>query len=82
MGQTVHYAPLGPRIVRCIIGNEPDLLVWMPKPGAKEIEARDGNEGDPDEGPPPLVDEDGLPAEPRSAIGLSGGNGACPQDGG
>eukprot|EP00974_Lingulodinium_polyedra_P105691 10231035-Lingulodinium_polyedra.AAC.1 len=65
-GQTVHYAPLGSRIVRCIIGNEPDLLVWMPKPGAKEVEARD-EDGSDDEGPPPLVDEDGLPAEPRPA---------------
>eukprot|EP00974_Lingulodinium_polyedra_P071416 6909230-Lingulodinium_polyedra.AAC.1 len=69
MGQAVHYAPLGPRIVRCIIGNEPDLLVWMPKPGAKEVEARDGDWDDPDEGPPPLVDEDGLWRNPAPQTG-------------
>eukprot|EP00974_Lingulodinium_polyedra_P065571 6340065-Lingulodinium_polyedra.AAC.1 len=36
IGQAIHYAHLGPQVVRRIIGDEPDLLVWMPKPGAKE----------------------------------------------
>eukprot|EP00974_Lingulodinium_polyedra_P087677 8500344-Lingulodinium_polyedra.AAC.1 len=34
----------------------------MPKPGAKETEAVPRDPDDPDDGPPPLVDEDGLPA--------------------
>eukprot|EP00974_Lingulodinium_polyedra_P045401 4353226-Lingulodinium_polyedra.AAC.1 len=54
----------------------------MPKPGAKEIEAVREDPGDPEEGPPPLVDEDGLPAPPSSGRGQRGNEGAGPVDGG
>eukprot|EP00974_Lingulodinium_polyedra_P092376 8950307-Lingulodinium_polyedra.AAC.1 len=54
LGQAIHDAPLGPRVIRRIIGDEPDLLVWMPKPGAKEIEAIPVDPDDPDDVPPPL----------------------------
>eukprot|EP00974_Lingulodinium_polyedra_P132374 11221483-Lingulodinium_polyedra.AAC.1 len=43
---------VGPRALRHSIGNEPDLLVWMPKPGSKELEAFPPDPDDPDDHPP------------------------------
>eukprot|EP00974_Lingulodinium_polyedra_P048168 4624066-Lingulodinium_polyedra.AAC.1 len=34
IAQAVMYAPWGTRIVNCIIGGEPELLVFIPKAGA------------------------------------------------
>ena len=45
VGQAARAATLGAWAVRRVMGREPDLLVWTPKPTAKLVEARAAEEG-------------------------------------